>query len=102
MPKGRRVISPNALEDLKSIEDYIAEHDGETRADKFTARINKTIDMLALMPGIGGTRPYLKSGRRAFPVRPWLIVYVPLKDGVRVLRVIDSRRNLSAIFGKEP
>lgn len=100
MPDGRRIISSQALADVKSIEDYIAEHDGEARADKFTARIDKVIDMLAFMPGIGSRRDYLDEDVRAFPVPPWVIYYAPLPggDGVEIVRVVDGRRDRSAIF----
>jgi plasmid stabilization system protein ParE len=71
-----------------------------SRAERVVERIDKAIDALALMPGIGGSRSYLASKRRAFPVRPWLVVYLPLKDGIHALRVIDGRRDLHALFGK--
>jgi toxin ParE1/3/4 len=101
MPAGRRLISPRAKEDLKSIEAYIAEHDGEARADKVIERIDKTIDALAFMPGIGSRRSYLEPEDRAFAVAPWTIFYRPLADGIRVLRIIDGRRDLAALFGKK-
>lgn len=98
MAAGRRVISPEALADLKLLEDYIAVHDGEARADKAVERINKAIDLLALMPGIGNTRYSFRSGRRSFSVRPWLIVYGPVNGGVLVLRVLDGRRDLPSLL----
>jgi plasmid stabilization system protein ParE len=70
---------------------------------KVAARIRQTIDNLALMPGIGRRRHYLDPASRAFPVPPWLIVYehFPQADGVRILRIIDGRRDLDYLFGDE-
>jgi toxin ParE1/3/4 len=94
------VLTQAARNDLASIENYIAENDGETHALAIRARLDKAIENLAAMPGIGGSRSYLKPGRRAFPVPPWTIYHVPLSDGIRVLRVIDGRRDLPGLFGK--
>jgi toxin ParE1/3/4 len=96
--EGRIVISPRAQDDLKSIEAYIGAQDGEQRAAAFRARIEKSMRSLAFMPGIGSARLYAKRDRRVFPVSSWVIVYFPLKDGIRVLRVVDARRNLSVIL----
>jgi plasmid stabilization system protein ParE len=66
-------------------------------------RIRKAMDSLAFMPRIGGRRHYLDPASRAFPVPPWLIVYesVPQSVGVRILRVIDGRRDLDYLFADE-
>jgi toxin ParE1/3/4 len=98
MPERRAYISPKALEDIKAIEDDIAEQSGEARADVVVARIDKAMDTLTFMPGIGNPRAYLEAGVRAFSVAPWTIYYRPLPDGIRVLRVLDGRRNLPALF----
>jgi plasmid stabilization system protein ParE len=98
MTSPKASISPRAENDVRAIGRYIAERDGRARAEEVVERINKAVDLLALMPGIGGTRRYLKSGRRAFSVRPWLIVYRPMKDGAHVLRVLDGRRDLPSVF----
>jgi plasmid stabilization system protein ParE len=55
------------------------------------------------MPGLGRPRPYLRRGARAFPVSPWQIIYTPLAglDGIRVIRVVDARRDLPTLLGKK-
>lgn len=100
MTSKRIVFTQTARSDLASIENYIAENDGEARASAVRARLDKAIENLAMMPGIGASRPYLKPGRRAFPVSPWTIYYTTLSDGIRVLRVIDGRRDLPSLFGR--
>jgi plasmid stabilization system protein ParE len=96
------VYSAQARIDLLAIETYIAINDGETRAELIIGRLEEALLNLAYMPGMGRSRPYLESGARAFAVAPWLIVYelLPSLDSIAVLRVIDGRRDLDAVFAK--
>jgi plasmid stabilization system protein ParE len=98
----RIVLSDEARDDLRAIEAYIAEHDGETRAAAIRSRFDQTMRRLAFMPGIGGRRSYLKPKQRAFPMPPWTIYYeaLPDGDGVDVIHIIDGRRDLPGLFGK--
>ncbi|SRR5579862_550339 len=103
MSSGRLVVSEEAEADLDSIAAYIAEYDGRLRAITIADRIRKAMDSLAFMPGMGGRRYYLKRNQRAFSVSPWTIFYeeLPEREGINVVRVVDGRRNLPAIFGKK-
>jgi plasmid stabilization system protein ParE len=94
------IVSPEADADLEAIATFIAERDGVARATAVAERIWKTVQNLALMPRMGGSRAYLSKGRRAFPAPPWTIVYRPLPDdgGILVQRILDGRRNLTTIF----
>jgi plasmid stabilization system protein ParE len=103
MPSGRLVVSEEAEADLDSIAAYVAEHDGRLRAIAIADRIRKAMDSLAFMPGMGGRRYYLKRNQRVFSVSPWTIFHeeLPERVGINVVRVIDGRRNLPAMFGKK-
>jgi toxin ParE1/3/4 len=95
------VLSAKARADLQAIEDYIAEQSGPMRADMVLSRIEETMRVLAFMPGMGRIRYDLADNARTFSTAPWVIVYVPLADldGVRILRVVDGRRDLPAVLG---
>ena len=97
------VLSEEADADLIAIAAYIAEHDGAMRASQTADRIWETMRRLAVMPGMGGRRSYLKRGQCAFPAPPWTIYYekLPDCDGVKIVRVIDGRRDLPAVFGRK-
>jgi plasmid stabilization system protein ParE len=99
----RLLVSEQAEDDLHATTAYIAEQSGKLRAAQVSARLSKTMDNLAFMPGIGGRRHYLDMASRAFPIPPWLVIYEPLpeNDGVRVLRIIDGRRDIAYLFGHE-
>ncbi len=96
------IVSAEARADLLALGRYIAEQDGEPRAELILGRIEETIRTIAFMPGLGRPKPYLNRSARAFPLPPWLIVYTPLPDldGIRVIRVVDGRRDLPAVVGK--
>jgi len=57
-------------------------------------RIEEAFDMLAQMPLAGRSRTELAAGLRSFPVGNYLIFYVPLPDGIEVVRVMSSRRDV--------
>jgi plasmid stabilization system protein ParE len=97
------IVSAEARADLLGLERYISDRDGRLRAELILGRIEETIRMLAFMPGSGRPRRYLNRGTRVFPLSPWLIVYTTLPDldGIRVIRVIDGRRDLPTIFGEK-
>jgi plasmid stabilization system protein ParE len=99
----RIVFLDEATDDLRSIEAYIAKHDGETRAAAVRSKFDQTMRRLAFMPGMGSRRPYLKPRQHAFPVPPWIIYCEALADGdgISIARIVDGRRDLPVIFGRK-
>jgi toxin ParE1/3/4 len=91
------VKRPRAKSDLVEIWDYIAE-DSETRADDFIDRIDQKFRTLAQRPGIGRLRDELAAEVRSFPVGRYVIFYRPRSNGVEIVRVLHSARDLSADF----
>ena len=94
------VKRPRAKSDLIEIWDYIAE-DSEARADAFIDRIDKKFRTLAQRPGIGRLRGELALDLRRFPVGRYVIFYRPLSNGVDIVRVLHSARDLNAAFFTE-
>ena len=94
------MLSEEARGDLRDIEAWVADHDGEARAMAVVERIENTMQNLAFMPGMGRWRDYLPASHRAFPAAPWTIVYTALEDGdgILVQRILHARRDLSEIF----
>ena len=94
------IKSPRAKSDLVEIWDYIAE-DSEARADAFIDRIDKKFRTLSQRPGIGRLRDGLAVGLRSFPVGRYVIFYRPLSNGVNIVRVLHSARDLDTDFFTE-
>jgi plasmid stabilization system protein ParE len=66
-------------------------------------RVEESIRLIAFLPGMGRARAEFGRSTRSFPVSPRVIVYRPLAelDGIRILRVVDGRRDLPAVLGKQ-
>jgi toxin ParE1/3/4 len=97
----RLELDPDAVTDLDAIYDFI----GRTRrssdtADEVVDRIHRTCELCATQPGIGESRPDLGAELRVLAVGPHVLVYRPLDDGIRVLRILDGRRDYPALFRK--
>ncbi len=97
---GRLVVRPQALTDLDDIFDYIAE-DSLDRAIAFVRKLYGQMETVAASPGIGRRRDVLLPGLRSLPYGNYLIFYLPLDDGVDVVRVLNGARDLEALFQKE-
>ena len=94
------LIRPRAKADLADIWGYIAE-DSEARADAFVESIDMKLQTLAENPSIGKGREALGEGIRSFPVGRYIIFYRPLLDGIDVIRVLHSARDLDAVFERD-
>lgn len=91
---------PQALLDLIEIWSYIAE-DSVGSADAFAARIAKTFTLLARRPAIGRARPELYPDLRSFVVGKYMVFYLPLPNGIDVIRVLHGARDIETVFESE-
>lgn len=91
---------PRALLDLIEIWAYIAEG-SVTNADTFASRIDKTFKLLARRPWIGRARPELYPDLRSFVVANYVVLYLPLTNGIDVIRVLHGARDIETIFEDE-
>jgi toxin ParE1/3/4 len=94
MPNSARK-SPQTEIDLTSIYNFIAD-DSVRAADAWLKRIEDTFDMLAQTPMAGRARDDLSVNLRSFPVGRYIIFYIPVSDGVEVVRVMNSRQDIDA------
>jgi plasmid stabilization system protein ParE len=94
----RAVYSQLALDDLEELEVFIANRDGQLRAEAALAHIKARIRNLAFMPRMGTPKPHLRPSMRSFPAPPWSIVYEIIAGGIRILPIVDGRRDLRALF----
>src|SRR5258707_6695942 len=94
------VVRPRALVDLAEIWAYIAE-DSVNHADSFAALVDQKFRTLARRSRMGRARPELVPDLRSFAVRSHLIFYLPTSNGVEVVRVLHSARDLEAVLGDD-
>lgn len=87
--------TPQAEIDITSIWNYVAA-DNITAADKLIDRIERAFGMLAEQPLAGRARDDLARNLRSFPVASYVIFYVPVPDGVEIVRVMSGRQDIDA------
>lgn len=92
-------VSDLAKFDLKEIHSYIAEDD-IVAADRLADELIVKFRFLAEQPLAGRLRT--EFGRdincRSFPYRRYLIFYVPIQDGIEIIRVLHSARDVESEF----
>jgi toxin ParE1/3/4 len=100
MAGGLCIRSPEAGGDLDRIFIWIARETSERRAIMVLRRLEAKFQMLAEFPGLGRIRDELPAGPLAASEPPWIILYERLADrsGVRILRVVDGRRDLPSLL----
>ena len=106
--RRRYVIRPKADRDLDDQAYYLAVQANSDIAHRFLFAAHETFTLLAKKPEIGW-RPRLKhadlSSLRIFRVSGFqrmLVLYRPLSNGVEILRVVHSSRNIQALLRREP
>jgi toxin ParE1/3/4 len=85
-------------QDLDDIFARVAEDNGLGVAVAQLERLEKSLDRLAAFPQLGRARRDLGENTFTLPVRPWVIIYDFAKGDVEVLRIVDGRRDPSALF----
>jgi toxin ParE1/3/4 len=81
--------------DLDSIWGFIAA-DSENAADRQVARIVEVFEMLMQNPRAGRERPDLQKHLRSFPVGNYVVFYIPVPDGIEIVRVMHGRQDIGA------
>ena len=90
-------------EDLSGIADFIARH-SLVQAIRFLDAAEKTFRDLATNPQLGAAtefRSRFLSGTRTWRVQGFpnhLIFYLPLENGINVIRVIHGAREIDSLF----
>jgi len=94
-------IAPQAVADLDDIWLYVARGSGSVEiADQLIDSITERFFLLSGHPYLGRRRDEdLGIGSRSFSVGEYVIVYCVADQEVLILRVVDGRRDLEALFG---
>ena len=92
---------PLAATDILDIWEHIAE-DSLEQADRWIDRLDEKLELIAGQPLMGRARIELGADLRSFPFGRYVIFYAPIEDGIDVVRVLHSARDVDAAFGIEP
>lgn len=90
-------ISNQAEKDLEDIWVYLAQQD-EILADRKIAKILDRFPMLAQFPNMGRKRDELHIGLRSFPIKPYIIFYSQIPEGLEIVRILHQSRDIENQF----
>jgi toxin ParE1/3/4 len=104
MPTVERqlVWSPQAEADLYGIWEFLAREGTLDAADRRLRDIDRTAQLLRRSPYAGRQREELAPQLRSFSVPPHVVFYRIGPTTIEIVRVVDARRNLDAIFPPAP
>ena len=92
-------LSDRAREDLLQIADYIGvQHHRRSTAKSVVRGINAACATYARHPFMGQAASDLGSTLRLGIHQRWVIIYEPIDNGIRVLRIVDGSRDYSQLF----
>jgi toxin ParE1/3/4 len=90
-------LSKEAEQDLEDLWVYLGERN-DLAADRQVAKLLDRFPMLAQFPTMGISRDQLLLGLRSFPVKPYIIFYVLIPEGIEILRIIHQSRDIEDKF----
>lgn len=89
-------LSKAALADMAEIWDFVAT-DSVLQADRLLRRFQAKLEHLAGSNTIGRPRPELSPGCRSYPIGKFCIYYRPGPEGIEVIRLLHSSRDIRRI-----
>lgn len=91
---------PLAKDDIFDGWDCVAETSGIKTADRWVEQLDAKLNLLATQPQMGRKRDELAPGLRSFPFGRHVVFYLPLHDGIEVVRLLHGARDMDALFGE--
>jgi toxin ParE1/3/4 len=99
---ARLMFDRDAKQDLRQIVHYIGiEQKRPDTARRIARKIYATCKTYSRNPLMGELRNDIITGIRLFPVRPYVVFYFPLRDGILVARIIHGARDYPALFSTQ-
>jgi toxin ParE1/3/4 len=97
---ARIARTQQALVNLKEINRYVAEQSGHPEvARRQIERIDTKCQQYARSPELGELRDDLGENIRAWRVGNYTVLYKPIRDGILVLMIVHTARDLPTVFG---
>ncbi len=97
---NRFSISNQAEKDLEDIWVYLAQQN-EILADQKIAQILDKFPMLAQFPNMGKKRDELQTGLRSFSIKPYIIFYTQISEGLEIVRIFHQSRDIQNQFSDD-
>lgn len=94
---SRLTFARGARVDLQEIHDYIAA-DNPDAAERVVCAIESRCRSIVDMPNSGRKREELKPGLRSVREGNFIILYLGTEDGVYIVRIIHSKRDIEPLL----
>lgn len=73
-----------------------------TQADRWLDRLDEKLRLIATQPLVGRARAEVRKDLRSFPFGRYMFFYVAIEDGIDIVRVLHSARDIDIAFQDEP
>ena len=90
-------VARQAEQDLEDIWLYLAKQD-ELLADRQIGQILDRFPMLSQFPDMGRQREDLSTGLRSFSIKPYIVFYNKITDGIEIVRFLHQSRDIEIQF----
>ncbi len=90
-------LAEKAQQDIREIWSYLAEN-SPVSADKLITELFVKFQLLAKNAELGRSRNEFLLNLRSFPVKKYIVFYIPTEAGIEIFRIIHSSRNIEGIF----
>lgn len=94
------IISPEAREDLRGIEEYIGQ-DNPKAALAFVERLTARFQQLVDFPGTGSKRDELRPGYRSVAEGNYVIYYRVRPEVVEIMHVLHGAQDAKKVLEQE-
>ena len=85
--------------ELDQIWDDAVDFSGVEYARRLNRQFFKRFELLSTQPLMGRARPGLAPNVRSFPSNNYVILYIPIRNGIEIVHVVHGRRRLETLFG---
>lgn len=83
--------------DILEIWEYIAA-DSVEQADRWIDKLDRSLQLWATQPMMGRERTELAVGLRSLPFGRYVVFFLPLEDGIDVVRVMHGSLDIEERF----
>ena len=96
---NRQIIAPSASQDLNKIADHFLVINIKA-GEKLFRKFYKKCQQLVQFPKLGRSHTHIKPSLRGLPLDGYIIFYRVINETVGILRIVNDRQDLDALFSE--
>jgi plasmid stabilization system protein ParE len=95
------VVTARANVDVREILERLNQLAGQAVAEKYARDLRSVYERLSMFPASGARRAVLGPFARIAVWDPYVVIYDYVEEEVRIIRVLDGRRNVTRRLVRE-